>query len=469
MKGSALFSPSTWRRKKKVAETSTSDLALPSFSSLPSLPRPSIHVGGQYSPLYAQSAIDLGSPVRSTTYNGRPSFSTIHESKPAAPSRPLHSVRKHSDPTLNFGGQRPTHAELMHRSTSSGGIPRRPPRPPSLERDAPKPPKAVTRTSVESERPTLARRTQSNTLPQGSTGKHLRPKGSMPELDGVWKGFLEEVDEDFTTLGGNHSLTPRTANKQRRRSNTVGLSPSSSRFKDLPPSPSFDKEKFNLSPPSPVVRSHSESPPRSHRLGNDDDALSRVEYESPPPSPTPDFPLSLFPTPPPLVIKKKLPTPLILKPKPRTPILSPVPSPSTSSSDSTPIATPTTPTQMSHLSPKQTSPPGILRTSCRDSPSLPHNSPVSSKRPLNRLYPTPPIIRTSQSVSHLSSCRGPRPAPSHVHRTTSSDSISSSSTCSSDDPIWTFSARSHSTYLKSSGRRPRQSAHQTAVEFGVAV
>ncbi|ESK97536.1 hypothetical protein Moror_17536 [Moniliophthora roreri MCA 2997] len=477
MKGSVLFSPSTWRRKKKVAETSASPPASPSFFPSSSLPRPTIHTGNQYSPLYAQSAIDLGSPIRSFPYSGRPSPLPSGE-PPVTPPRASYSARKYSDSEVSNGGKSLTRGDLMRRSTSDKP-PRRPPRPPSLEHDASRRSKDVEGGIAEPQRPALARRSQSSTLPQSTMGKSLRPKGSMPELDGVWKGFLEEVDEDFTSLGGNHSLTPQSTTKQRRRSNTAGQFSNSNRFKDLPPSPSFNKEQFNPAPSHPMVRSHSESTPHSHRKGNVDDPFTTDEYENPPPSPTPDFPLSLFPAPPPLVLKKKPPKPLVLSPAAIAPVLSPTPSPSTSSSsDSTPVATPTTPTQMSLLHPKHPSPTGILKSASRDSSSRPHYPPVlsSSIRSPNRSYSSAPIIRPSQSITHLSQLSHSKPqALPHVHRTTSSDSISSSSTNSRDGPrerVWTFPVKYHSmtsSYLKSSGRKPRRPVYHPGVEFGIAV
>ncbi|KAF9058043.1 hypothetical protein BJ165DRAFT_1521364 [Panaeolus papilionaceus] len=59
-----------------------------------------------------------------------------------------------------------------------------------------------------------------------------------------------------------------------------------------------------------------------------------------------NFPLSLFPAPPPLIVRKKVPSPLVLRP-------SPPPRSAQSSRDSTPLGTPTTPRFQQVYSPSQ--------------------------------------------------------------------------------------------------------------------
>lgn len=132
------------------------------------------------------------------------------------------------------------------------------------------------------------------------------------------------------------------------------------------------------------------------------------------------FPLSLFPLPPPLLVRKKIPAPLVLR--------SGLPSSAVSSRDSTPIGTPTTPRFQSLNSPSQSSISSpkkfyLGRTSAIFSPppTSPPNSPLPDLPPRNisteKLAPTLRIIHSNANL------RGALPYPA-THRLTSSEPIS---------------------------------------------
>lgn len=138
------------------------------------------------------------------------------------------------------------------------------------------------------------------------------------------------------------------------------------------------------------------------------------------------FPLSQFPAPPPMPRRRRIPRPLILLP---TPSIAPLPpSPSFSSGESTPVATPTTPRYVEPCLRK-----GILKkpstsfSPCTVDPTTP-TTPTSPPR--GRALPEessstsqipPPRLRSAQSVPHFQAL-----ASTNVHRTTSSDTTSTS-------------------------------------------
>ena len=140
-----------------------------------------------------------------------------------------------------------------------------------------------------------------------------------------------------------------------------------------------------------------------------------------------NFPLSLFPTPPVLMARKRIPPPLVLRNSP--------PASLQSSCDSTPVGTPTTPRFSSRNSPSQTNFGSCKRlhssrrfTSISPPPFSPPNSPLpnppvcheNNGRPLE--YAGRPRLRTAYSSSNLKDA-----VPlSATHRLTFSESIQSS-------------------------------------------
>jgi hypothetical protein len=148
-------------------------------------------------------------------------------------------------------------------------------------------------------------------------------------------------------------------------------------------------------------------------------------------------PLALFPSPPPLVIRKRRPKPLVLLPTPTLARLPPSPafpsSPAISSADSTPPTTPTTPrppqSPLSDVAPRKS----LSTTSipkCSPGRSL-YSVPPPAYSPPNSPLPTPPTspkvssstlavpidrrLRTAQSTAEF---RPQRLQPSSIHRLT---------------------------------------------------
>ncbi|KAK1236727.1 hypothetical protein PQX77_000083 [Marasmius sp. AFHP31] len=441
MKGTSIFSPRTWRKKRlqrDVSEPSTSDQQ-DNWNNLGFAPQtdspyksPTTLPG--YSLSHAQSVVNLGS---AKIYGELPDLP--HSCPPS---------RTSSKPTLHSPSPRPLDGYRRSEET-----PRRPSRPPSLNLDSPKAERTPPRLS-EVKRPRVPL-TRSCTSPSPQPQTHvpcLRTKASLPELDGVWKGFLEEVEEDPHTLGASGGPRGLVLPSQRPRS--VATSRSSSRakrFQDLPPSPSFDKTLFESKAMPPLDNVH------ESETGDDDD----LGLESPL---TPDFSasLSLFPQPPPLTIRRKpIPKPLEIR---GSPVSTLPPSPSSSSSDSTPLATPSTPTRTSILSPRR--PP-----KSQDCLSLDYVSPTASPiRPPNRSFASDSALQRLHTTRSFYQPPRNRTQPlAASHRTTSSESISS---CSSTDDefrerVWQFPT-STPRYLETSGRKAPSPTY-TPVQYGIAV
>ena len=139
-----------------------------------------------------------------------------------------------------------------------------------------------------------------------------------------------------------------------------------------------------------------------------------------------NFPLSLFPTPPVLMARKRIPPPLVLRNSPPTSLQS--------SCDSTPLGTPTTPRFSSRHSPSQSNFGSCKRlhfsrryTSIPPPPFSPPNSPLPSPPVCHENnghlleYASPPRLRTAFSSSNLKDAL----PLSGTHRLTFSESIQS--------------------------------------------
>ncbi|KAF9263512.1 hypothetical protein L218DRAFT_1077055 [Marasmius fiardii PR-910] len=528
MKGSSLFSPSTWRKKRlqrTASETVTSESTSKPSSDNIWIVRDTYHTN------HARSAINLRStelsedddtprpslslpkpssrsaivilddgytslsqspqrPQRPPSLNMGKSGPTVSQShtsssqapatnrpsKQASPSKrhhpPSSSVTPAPPPSLNLMKLAPiSQPYIPHKrgmSTSNHhhphlGAPQRPPnlkveksRSASQSHASPKTPPKSSPADGKPVAPSLSRHhslAQLGTPNQPSTTR-LRSKASVPELDGVWKGFLEELEEDLHTLSNTHS--PPTS-RPRSRSNTTPSTPRTKRFNDLPPSPPFDKQQFNIPKISPLIH--------PDYLSNGEGLETKV--------PASDLSVSLlqFPTPPPLRIRKRdHPRPLELKPSPRE---RPFPSSpgGASSNDSTPVATPTTPTPLTSKS----NSPG--RTKTQERYHSHHASHIIStpERPImSHSFQSDPVVqtklRTSQSFydQPLTSKRHPFPT---LHRTTSSDMVSSSCTSANKlrEGILTFPiSHSSPSYLQSRGRKLTRSTY-TPIQWGIAV
>ncbi|PFH51413.1 hypothetical protein AMATHDRAFT_3071 [Amanita thiersii Skay4041] len=120
-----------------------------------------------------------------------------------------------------------------------------------------------------------------------------------------------------------------------------------------------------------------------------------------------DFPLSLFPNPPPLVIRKRTPSPLVLQPSPGVVPLPP--SPVTSSRDSTPQLTPTSPRTSSSSSPRQPTTPPKFRLQPTGTPE------ILSQRTC------PPALQSRVRIARSETYTSMELVVSASHRTTASE------------------------------------------------
>ncbi|KAF9498463.1 hypothetical protein BDN71DRAFT_380916 [Pleurotus eryngii] len=281
----------------------------------------------------------------------------------------------------------------------------------------------------------------------------LRPVRTDAELDGVWHGFLAELEEDFDFLD---TAEPRKGGTSHRRCFSRRYNDFHSHLMDSEDSrphtsPKFDELSQLYSPPS----YHPTFSRSMSNLSNSSKDPTRWNHHRQPKRVIAEDPLSLFPAPPPLNIRRgrTAPTPLILNP---TPSIVQLPlSPAMSTPDTTPVATPTTPKfcQSPATRDGSTFPVSILKkrslTSNQKteplSPSPSSNSFVYASSsasisgfPSSTHIQLPPArpLRPTQSASHI---RVKNPA---THKATFSDS----------QAMDTTHAGSQLSYLQSMGR-----------------
>jgi hypothetical protein len=314
--------------------------------------------------------------------------------------------------------------------------------------------------------------------PESSSPKTER---KMPELDGVWAGFLREVDEDC------HSVANSADGLAIHPDPILSL-------EDLhiplirPHRPITLRPSIPSMSSSPVCNSnsstqHSTPPMRSRGQSSKPNPLSLRSTISPEDS---DFVLSQFPPVPPLTRNLEH---MSLR-SCLTPPLSPA---STCTADLTPVATPVTPkfahSQVHHTT--RQSPQSIMKSTI-DSPAILSSAPSSSSssessRPVtpspsetaHRRTPklTGDALRKSRSTVHLRAAPMPR-----THRTTSSDSTSDHSdyshrsahgTCTQETLVYSNNFQhlttSHNTYLRSENDRPSESHDWLGERVGYAL
>ncbi|KAG7097078.1 hypothetical protein E1B28_004464 [Marasmius oreades] len=495
MKGSSLFSPRTWRKKSLQRTTSeTVSSSVHDHYNNSKLSSDSIWaVPDTYYVSHARSAINLrSSELSEDDDTPRPSLclaksssksaililddsasSGLPRQSPRRPQRPPSLNLERPEPIPQSHTQPKTSpiepvAERRRASSSNRPLPHltTPLLPPSLNLEKSQPTSrshtplktlVINLPVAEKSVPSLSRHHSHLDTPNHLFTTRLRPQGCVPELDGVWKGFLEELEEDLHTLSGNSTnIRSPSTSRPRSRSNTTPCPSRTKRFQDLPPSPHFDKRKFDI--------------PQNTSLTHADYSSDGEGSEAS--SSTADLliSLSLFPTPPPLRIRKKeviRSLELRIRPGER-----PCPSsPGQSSSDSTPVTTPTT---FPPLSLKSTSP----KRSKFQEPSRPSHTPhtiSAPERPVaNRSSPSASLIQTKLRPSrsfHHPPLKHLRPFPT-LHRTTSSELVSSSRAPQNQlkEGIWRSFPISHSSpsYLQSRGRKPTPSVY-TPVQWGIAV
>ncbi|KAK7061628.1 hypothetical protein R3P38DRAFT_666389 [Favolaschia claudopus] len=272
--------------------------------------------------------------------------------------------------------------------------PMRPPRPPSLNLNA----VSSSHTAQQPCRPSQRRppilEHHSDPIPR-----------RLPVLDNVWEGFMRDVEssaddiEDFAVYGISNCSQYASQEAAEVCRRTPKMRP-----------PLYRNAASESTPHLPSLYELSDS--------ESDDGSRQNDCA---------FPLSQFPSPPPMPRRRTAPTPLVLLP---TPTIAPLPpSPLYSSGDSTPVATPTTPRHAEHCLKK-----GILK-----SPSSPYSSSSSSvaiaapvtpsspprsraaAAPKEHSHPPPPRLRSAQSVPHF---HHQALTTHNIHRLTSSDTAS---------------------------------------------
>ncbi|KAJ7499026.1 hypothetical protein FB451DRAFT_1161619 [Mycena latifolia] len=284
--------------------------------------------------------------------------------------------------------------------------PVRPPRPPSLNLDTielcpfnPPNSKSPGTTRLPRQRPLISEHSS---------------RRKMPELDNVWEDFIKDVEGEDDD---NFTIAPRRGRVATDR-----------------PIVSHQAVHAFLDPPSvrqsarPTlyhsIRGSGSTPYLAYNPESTDEEGSESSSDETSQG-NAGFSLALFPAPPPLPRRRTTPKPLVLHP---TPTIAPLPpSPSFSSRDSTPIATPTTPRSVDpspYTSRKSVSPVSILK---KPGTSLSPRSPVPAFTPLTeeppRYFHDPsPRLRSAQSVPHLHPSSFL--ATTNAHRNTSSDTTS---------------------------------------------
>lgn len=273
--------------------------------------------------------------------------------------------------------------------------PVRPPRPPSLNLNA------IPSTSTPPSKTRQPRRAPQRRPAMPELHSDPLPR-KLPVLDNVWEGFIREIEGraedilDFTVYG---------LAKDRPYTSQRGIEAVLDPPRAPPPRRTIYRTSASGSTP------HLKSP---HELHSDSDSEDESQENV-------GFSLSQFPAPPPMSRRRAPPKPLVLLP---TPSIAPLPpSPSFSSGESTPVATPTTPRYV-EPSPRK----GILKNSSTSlssfaepaSPTTPTSSSPRIKT-LPKASPTTsqtprPRLRSAQSVPYLQP-----PALANAHRTTSSD------------------------------------------------
>ncbi|KAJ3910170.1 hypothetical protein F5879DRAFT_984015 [Lentinula edodes] len=372
------------------------------------------------------------------------------------------SERSETSPSTFIGRLKPGHKETGERATSSmKQTPCRPPRPPSPNLFGT--PRPVEDTSeVPTLRRELSQRKHIRVQRPYRTADSLKAKRSLPELDGVWKGFLNEVNEDNDSLYQHpipdlptlqrQSPTVRPELKDEEVSGSRSHFPRRRPFGGSQPRVTLHTSRSTTCVAIPEERSLS---PRS--------SVSSADYETDMDS------LALFPAPPPLRIRKKIPKPLILVP---TATIVPLPpSPCTGSLNPTPVASPTSP-KLPQSPRRATSPPSILKKS-QSAASL-YSMPTS---PSYNTYPSTLTLAHPPRIAHsISSPSRPSPSISPTsHKSSSSDTMALSNSGSSRR----YTNRT-STFTSSSwndkplpplmlNRRQRNIKHPSPVEWGIAV
>lgn len=305
-------------------------------------------------------------------------------------------------------------------------------------------------------RPPLPRVSSASSL-RTHMSQTLRPKRSMPELDRIWEGFLEDANETLSPTRRDFNAVKEveiTHVTRPRSGSTVSYDRPSSkqRFSDLPKSPTppvtlplipnaigafpvidlmasrksyFPPEftSLNLPPASPIAHLQGRTSPSMSlhsRFSSSEDGRPSTS-DSTPSEFTSEVTLSMFPKPPPLNLRhiSRPPTPSQYQ-SPLTPEYTPTvtPTSTTFSSHLYHVRRPSPPTSILKKTPGYYSTPPTPPITPNSSGSL-QNSNGSLSAKAASLEPLVPTLKIRNSSPHLSTT-----ALHSAHRPTSSDSSS---------------------------------------------
>ncbi|RDB22876.1 hypothetical protein Hypma_010325 [Hypsizygus marmoreus] len=460
---SVSFLRNTWRKKDKPSpkgldsESPVTEQALLEVSSTSPLSK--ARFGETTSVISLQfDSISQSNSTRTVALNGaanrasaQPQVVPRFPGKHGAPFNASHGPPQnasHGPPSLNL-----RHSDFV-RGSRATAPPRRPPRPPSLNlsgQPSPTIPRSPNRvkfapeaqmrsfTSRSALRPTLRRNSHSvqSTLSPADGVDTIFSNVSNDSLDSLPSDSPSSSDKGScsTTHTSSHSMAlqyqgPDQCTSLAQSPNTMRSSPVSPKDSSRTVHAILDLDDS----PNSNIRSVYHTTSSTSHLPLDRGGSSSMSLKSSPLSrnvgqeASSDFPLALFPSPPPLVIRKR-PKPLVLLPTPTIAQLPP--SPLLGSNDSTPLATPTTPHPLYSPSPSKSRSTKVISRG----PGRPLNSiPPPVYSPPDSPLPTPPMsprwaepeyrrpLRNAQSTSEL---RGYLPESRQpAHRPTASAPVS---------------------------------------------
>lgn len=374
--------------------------------------------------------------------------------------------------------------------------PTRPPRPPSLNLDAASDPSPLDATpAMQPARPLISAFSSSQPYeqdPDEGSNDVLEAHKRLPQLDGVWKGFLQDIDEDPLLLEvgtkgvGLHERKSTQPTALEMRGNGAMAPKGKPRSKQiiadavLDPSTHSLRNRYHLTGSTshlPYVKESLSCSSSEANIRRPSSKLDDVHETEP-------F-LSLFPSPPPLRIRKKNLKPLVLLP---TPTIVPLPPSPAYSSDTTPTGTPTFSTPpTSPRTPTFYHSPDINERSRARAPMF-YSVQSAPTSPIARSFPSPPaspsmhsfqsppaspLVRSFQTHPpgiriNRSTLTGQSQLPSH--RITSSESAyTSKAIVRSKITSGTTTARNTGGRSSSYGARSAGTLGETVVQWGYAV
>jgi len=246
-------------------------------------------------------------------------------------------------------------------------------------------------------------RSHSSLLPLRS----IRAKRSMPELDGTWKGFLEDVEEDYDSLGispvdgnGTNGTHHHSMSISHISDNGNTTTATSARWPQHTPSVHAALNSAKIPeplsvypvPPSHLTDSAYVNAPLLQSTNGSESQIGGMERPG-------NIPQLSLPALSPLIIRKKIPHPLVLRTTPSIARLPP--SPVFSTPNSTCLRTPPTPRSLSpQLTNNGATRKPIRLISILKKPSSRGDIEINSRSPPITPLPSPPHSSNSSGFAH---------------------------------------------------------------------